>query len=73
MGASNLNQWSDGSMWMRVLDMGSSENQKVTILNMLDIVITDGALSLRQLCARLKCFCIIAFLPSVRRTSSTDI
>jgi hypothetical protein len=30
-GASNLNQWSDGSMWMRVLDMGSSENQKVTI------------------------------------------
>jgi hypothetical protein len=34
--ASNLNQWSDGSMWMRVLEMGSSENQKVTILNMLE-------------------------------------
>ena len=36
IGASNLNQWSDGSMWMQVLDMGSSENQKVTILNMLE-------------------------------------
>jgi hypothetical protein len=36
IGASNLNQWSDGSMWMRVLEMGSSENQKVTILNMLE-------------------------------------
>ncbi len=34
--ASNLNQWSDGSMWMRVLEMGSSENQKVMILNMLE-------------------------------------
>ena len=36
IGASNLNQWSDGSMWMQVLEMGSSENQKVTILNMLE-------------------------------------
>jgi hypothetical protein len=36
IGAPNLNQWSDGSMWMRVLEMGSSENQKVTILNMLE-------------------------------------
>jgi hypothetical protein len=34
--ASNLNQWSDGSIWMQVLEMGSSENQKVTILNMLE-------------------------------------
>jgi hypothetical protein len=28
--ASRLNQWSDGSMWMQVLEMGSSENQRVT-------------------------------------------
>lgn len=34
----NLNDWSDGSMWMRVLETGESENQKVTILNMLDYV-----------------------------------
>jgi hypothetical protein len=33
---SSLNQWSDGSIWMKVLEMGSSENQKVTILNMLE-------------------------------------
>ena len=29
-------QWSDGSMWMQVLERGSSENNKVTILNMLE-------------------------------------
>jgi hypothetical protein len=34
--ASNCNQWSDGSMWMQVLEMGSSENNKVTVLNMLE-------------------------------------
>ena len=34
--ASNLNQWSDGSMWMQVLEMGSAQNQRVTILNMLE-------------------------------------
>lgn len=34
--ASNLHQWSDGSMWMQVLEMGSTQNQRVTILNMLE-------------------------------------
>ena len=29
-------QWSDGSMWMQVLERGSSKNNKVTILNMLE-------------------------------------
>lgn len=29
-------QWSDGSMWMQVLERGSSENNKVTIFNMLE-------------------------------------
>lgn len=32
----NLDEWSDGSMWMRVLEAGGSENQKVTIFNMLE-------------------------------------
>ena len=32
----NWNDWSDGSMWMRVLEAGESENQRVTIFNMLD-------------------------------------
>jgi hypothetical protein len=32
----NWNAWSDGSMWMRVLEAGESENQRVTIFNMLD-------------------------------------
>jgi hypothetical protein len=36
IGASNLNQWFDGSIWIRVLDIGLSANQKVTILNMLE-------------------------------------
>jgi hypothetical protein len=31
-----LKQWSDGSTWMKVLEMGSSGNQKITILNMLE-------------------------------------
>jgi hypothetical protein len=35
---SSLNQWSDGSIWMQVLEMGSSQNQKVTILNMLEYI-----------------------------------
>lgn len=35
---SNLNQWSDGSMWMQVLEMGSTQNQRVTILNMLEYI-----------------------------------
>jgi hypothetical protein len=32
----NWNAWSDSSMWMRVLKTGKSENQRVTIFNMLD-------------------------------------
>lgn len=32
----DLNQWSDGSIWMQVLEMGSTQKQKVTILNMLE-------------------------------------
>jgi hypothetical protein len=32
----NLSDWSDGSMWMRVLEAGESEKQKVTIFNMLE-------------------------------------
>lgn len=30
--------WSDGSMWMRILEMGSTQNQKVTILNMIEYI-----------------------------------
>jgi hypothetical protein len=36
IGTSNFNQWSDGSMWIEVLEMGSSANRRVTILNMLE-------------------------------------
>jgi len=32
----NLNKWSDGSMWIRVLEVGGAENQKITIFNMLE-------------------------------------
>jgi len=35
---SSLNDWSDGSMWMRVLEAGESENQRVTIFNILDYI-----------------------------------
>lgn len=30
--------WSDGSMWMRILEMGSTHKQKVTILNMVEYI-----------------------------------
>ncbi|KAA8652085.1 uncharacterized protein ATNIH1004_000989 [Aspergillus tanneri] len=30
------NQWSDGSIWMQVLEMGASQQTKVTVLNMLE-------------------------------------
>ncbi|KAF7166574.1 hypothetical protein CNMCM6106_002349 [Aspergillus hiratsukae] len=33
--ASSTSEWSDGSTWMRILDMGSSQQNKVTVLNML--------------------------------------
>ena len=33
---SNLGEWSDGSMWMYVLEAGLSETQRVTIFNMLE-------------------------------------
>jgi hypothetical protein len=33
--ASSTSEWSDGSTWMRMLDMGSSQQNKVTISNML--------------------------------------
>jgi len=33
----SLNDWSDGSMWMRVLEAGEYQIQKVTVFNMLDI------------------------------------
>jgi hypothetical protein len=36
MSVSNLNEWLDGFMWMRVLEAGGFRNQKVTILNMLE-------------------------------------
>jgi hypothetical protein len=34
--ASSNNQWSDGSTWKWVLEMGASQQDKVTILNMLE-------------------------------------
>jgi len=36
--AVDWDQWSDGSMWMHVLEMGSTQNQRVTILNMIEYV-----------------------------------
>lgn len=36
--ALKLDQWSDGSMWIRILEMGSTQNQKVTILNMIEYI-----------------------------------
>ena len=33
-----MDQWSDGSMWMRILEMGSTQNKKVTILNMIEYI-----------------------------------
>jgi hypothetical protein len=34
--ASACSQWSDGSMWMQVLEMGTSQQSRVTVLNMLE-------------------------------------
>jgi hypothetical protein len=36
IGVPSLNDWSDGSMWMRVLEAGESQIRKVTIFNMLE-------------------------------------
>jgi hypothetical protein len=54
----NLNEWSDGSMWMQVLEAGESENRKVTILNMLEYMGAwewyDGQVKLAQVTVRTK-------------------
>lgn len=34
----NLGEWSDGSMQMRVLEAGWFQNQKITILNILEYI-----------------------------------
>jgi hypothetical protein len=34
----NLNNWSDDSIWIRILKIGESENQKVTIFNILEYI-----------------------------------
>lgn len=34
----NLGEWSDGSTWMKVLEAGWFQNQKITILNMLEYI-----------------------------------
>jgi len=48
----NLGEWSDGSMWMRVLEAGLSETQRVTIFNMLEYMGAwewyDGQVKLAQ-------------------------
>ncbi|KAL2846621.1 hypothetical protein BJY01DRAFT_234522 [Aspergillus pseudoustus] len=36
LAASTRNAWSDGSIWVRVLEMGSSRQRQVTIFNMLE-------------------------------------
>ncbi|CEL07121.1 uncharacterized protein CDV56_101378 [Aspergillus thermomutatus] len=36
LAASTSNAWSDGSIWVRVLEMGSSRQRQVTIFNMLE-------------------------------------
>ena len=36
--ALKMDQWSDGSMWMRILEMGSTQNKKITILNMIEYI-----------------------------------
>ncbi|RAL06642.1 uncharacterized protein BO97DRAFT_309607, partial [Aspergillus homomorphus CBS 101889] len=36
LSVSTGNEWSDGSIWVKVLDMGSAKQRKVTILNMLE-------------------------------------
>jgi hypothetical protein len=48
----NLNEWSDGSMWMRVLEAGGSENRKVTIFNMLEIWEPGSGTTGRSHCRR---------------------
>jgi hypothetical protein len=54
----NLNEWSDGSMWMRILEAGGSENQKVTIFNILEYMGAwewyDGQITLSQATLRTK-------------------
>jgi hypothetical protein len=54
----NSNEWSDGSMWIRVLEAGSSANRKVTILNMLEYIGAwewyDGQVKLSQATVRTK-------------------
>lgn len=52
MAASTGNKWSDGSMWVRVLDMGSAQQKRVTVLNMLEYMGAwewyDGQIKLAQ-------------------------
>ncbi|KAL4864639.1 hypothetical protein BDV12DRAFT_200881 [Aspergillus spectabilis] len=36
LAASTSNRWSDGSIWIQVLEMGASQQSQVTILNMLE-------------------------------------
>jgi len=45
----SLNDWSDGSMWMRVLEAGEYQIQKVTIFNMLDIRGTGNGTAPRRI------------------------
>jgi hypothetical protein len=33
---STLNNWSDGSIWMQILEAGESQSQKATIFNILE-------------------------------------
>lgn len=51
-------QWSDGFMWIRVLECGSAENQKITIFNMLEYMGAwewyDSQVKLSQLTVRTK-------------------
>ncbi|OAP53878.1 hypothetical protein AYL99_11900 [Fonsecaea erecta] len=35
---STLDQWTDGSMWMNILRMGSTQHQKTTIFNMIEYI-----------------------------------
>ncbi|KAL2802112.1 hypothetical protein BJX63DRAFT_438187 [Aspergillus granulosus] len=38
LAASTSNTWSDGSIWVQILEMGSSRQRHVTILNMLEYI-----------------------------------
>jgi hypothetical protein len=52
LAASTSNTWSDGSIWVQVLEMGSSRQRHVTILNMLEYMGAwewyDGQVQLAQ-------------------------